>query len=169
MSNLCYAGIGSRETPYLVMRLMTEMASSMEKTGWLLRTGGARGADMAFMDGVKNKDHKDVFYASDATEKAIHHASLYHRNWNACSDYAKKLHGRNSMIILGPHLNSPVDIVFCWTPNGSGSGGTGQAKRVAVALHIDILDIGLYSSEAMMLQQMKESVDFIEKEEKKNG
>ncbi len=43
-----YAGIGSRETPPHVIRLMGRIAERLACEGWTLRSGNAPGADQAF-------------------------------------------------------------------------------------------------------------------------
>ena len=43
-----YAGIGARATPEPVLAHMREIAERLGEGGWLLRTGGADGADTAF-------------------------------------------------------------------------------------------------------------------------
>ena len=53
-----------------------------------------------------------------------------------------KLQARNCYQVLGEHLNDPVKMVICWTPRGSGSGGTGQAIRLARAYKIPVFDLG---------------------------
>jgi len=47
-----YAGVGSRETPADVLQVMTRFARHMESRGYILRSGGAPGADTAFEDGA---------------------------------------------------------------------------------------------------------------------
>jgi cell division GTPase FtsZ len=54
----------------------------------------------------------------------------------------RKLHARNAMIVLGKNLDDPVDFIICWTPGGTGSGGTGQALRIARAYGIPVYDLG---------------------------
>ena len=49
---------------------------------------------------------------------------------------------RNALQVLGTDGQTPVDFIMCWTPNGSGSGGTGQAIRIARALNIPVFDLG---------------------------
>ena len=56
-----YAGIGSRETPAEVQGIMRALAAKMEQDNWLLRSGGARGADAAFEAGVSNPAHRAIF------------------------------------------------------------------------------------------------------------
>lgn len=132
-----YAGIGSRDTPDYVLKKMKRIAENL--THMTLRSGGAVGADSAFEEGASEKE---IFKADDATDDAIELSSKYHPNWEACSKYAKKLHGRNAMIILGENLDSPVEFVICWTKNGKGGGGTGQALRIAKDYGIKIYDLG---------------------------
>jgi len=47
-----------------------------------------------------------------------------------CSDYAKKLHGRNVKQVLGDDLKTPSDFLLCWTKEGKDVGGT----RTAIVL-----------------------------------
>ena len=47
-----YAGIGSRSTPQSVLETFRQIASTLAQDGWTLSTGGCRGADQAFVDGV---------------------------------------------------------------------------------------------------------------------
>lgn len=48
-----YAGVGSRETPEDVLQLMRQFAIKLANLGWVLRSGGAPGADSAFEAGCK--------------------------------------------------------------------------------------------------------------------
>ena len=134
-----YAGVGSRETPHDVLKLMRRIAYHLAKQNWILRSGGAKGADSAFEAGASLTE---IFYANDATPAAIEMAAKYHPAWDRCNPYVRKLHGRNNMILLGKDLTVPVETVICWTPGGSGGGGTGQAIRVAQAHEIPVLDMG---------------------------
>lgn len=133
-----YAGIGSRETPPDILLLMHQLSSKLESIGYTLRSGGAIGADSAFEQGITNKE---IFIANDATPESIEMASKYHPAWNKCSSWAKKLHGRNCMILLGKDLNDPVKFVICWTNDGKATGGTGLSIRIANDLNIPIFNL----------------------------
>lgn len=126
-----YAGIGSRETPKDICDLMTKLATKLANTGWILRSGGAKGADQAFERGVSSRFEKEIFYANDATPEALELAEKYHPKWAACSDYTRRLHARNGLILLGRDLDFPVSFICCWTPDGKVTGGTGQSLRIA--------------------------------------
>lgn len=162
MRNLIYAGIGSRETPVEVQQRMARMAMVLGKLGWTLRSGHAPGADQAFEYGAKqvqgkmeiylpwdgfegarvdNKSYFSGFISTDLEVKAIRIAADNHPNWSACSDGARKMHTRNVQQIGGRELNVAVDLVICWTKNGSGAGGTGQAIRIAQREKIPVFDL----------------------------
>lgn len=141
MKRKLYAGIGSRETPSDIREFMTLISSKLELLGYVLRSGGAIGADMAFESGVVDSVMKEIFKADDATPESIELASKYHPKWNACSDYAKRLHGRNGMILLGNDLTKPVDFAICWTVDGKATGGTGQAIRIATDMNIPVFNL----------------------------
>lgn len=144
-----FAGIGARDTPIEVLEQMTDIGMGWTADGWTLRSGGAKGADSAFEEGAFNANCIDpgmcptaeIFKANDCTTAAAILASMYHPNWNACSEYVRKLHGRNAQILLGRDLKTPVDLVICWTPNGFITGGTGQSIRMANGLSIPVLNL----------------------------
>lgn len=141
-----YAGIGSRETPPDILKLMTRIAEVMSDKGWTLYSGGAVGADRAFQKGAKGKylvfTANDVDPSTEIGRKALDLAEQYHPNWKACSDYAKRLHARNGLIVLGPNLTAPVKGIYCWTPQGKITGGTGQALRIAKDKNIEVRNLG---------------------------
>lgn len=136
-----YTGIGSRETPNPILILMTAIAGDLEKRGWVLRSGGASGADAAFEQGVKNKSHSVIYRPEHTTLEAMQLAAKFHPAWDRCSAYARKLHGRNCFQILGITLDNPTKFVVCWTKDGKASGGTGQAIRMAEAYSIPVFNL----------------------------
>lgn len=154
-----YAGIGSRETPDAVLEVMEHIGKYLAPH-WLLRSGFADGADNAFARGADeaggpmelfipwpgfNGAPRDDprFIVPDFSAPLLDLAKRHHPAWDRCSVGAKKLHARNGCQILGADLNTPVDMVVCWTPNGAGGGGTGQAIRIAQSLDIPIFDLAL--------------------------
>ena len=156
-----YCGIGSRQTPTAVLEIMTRLGCLLATHGFILRSGGAPGADSAFERGCDMaKGEKEIFipwngfqernanqpgvYAG-VSQEALDMASTVHPAWDRCGDGARKLHARNCYQILGHKLNAPVKMVICWTVGGSRKGGTGQALRLAELLNIPIIDLGCYS------------------------
>lgn len=137
-----YAGIGSRRrTPGFIHDMMSSVASRLETKDYILRSGGAQGADKAFEAGLIYDENKEIFRPKHATPEAIELASNYHPFWDNCDTATRKLHGRNSMIILGPNLNEPVKFVICYTPDGKASGGTGVGIRIAEANAIPVFNL----------------------------
>lgn len=149
-----YTGIGSRSTPATILTLMTALGEHFAKEGFTLRSGGAEGADSAFeMGAIAARVPSDIYLPwrdfnkhpsplFEITTEALALAEKYHPAWDKCSQGAKRLHARNMYQILGIDLHNPSAFVVCWTPQGSGSGGTGQALRVAKDANIPIFDLG---------------------------
>ena len=138
-----YAGIGSRKTPYHVLEMMKRVAIYLEDVGYILRSGGAEGADSAFESGVV-RGNKEIFYANDVPDDspALELASRIHPAWERCKPYVRKLMARNCWQILGKDLKTPVHGIICWTEGGRMIGGTSQALRLAQMHDISIFNLG---------------------------
>lgn len=144
-----YAGIGNREISKDVEFLIYQLASVLEEDGWILRSGGAEGADKAFESGVKDSKNKEIYRPEDVTKEAESIAASFHPAWDKCSEYAKKLHTRNVFQILGKNLKSSSMFVVSYTRDGCedgrkttrDTGGTGQALRIASAYNIPIFNL----------------------------
>lgn len=139
---MIYAGIGSRDTPGNVLDLMQGIGRHFSHKGYVLRSGGARGADGAFEKG-ECFGRKEIFtaYHSQFHPAWFTHASRYHPKWGKLNQHAKELHARNSAIVLGEALDAPVNFIVCWTSDGKASGGTGQALRIADDLGIPVYNL----------------------------
>lgn len=132
-----YTGVGSRDTPENILNLMKLMAIFLRSLGFILRSGGAKGADSAFESGAGNQ--KEIYYAKDATQESMNLAARYHPVFNKLSEYVQKLHGRNAFQVLGRDLKTPSNFLVCWTKDGclthktrsSNTGGTGTAISIA--------------------------------------
>jgi hypothetical protein len=111
-----YTGVGSRKTPFKIQEIMSGVAAKLSRSGCILRSGGALGADTAFEIGASF--HKEIFRPKDVTEEALIIASTIHPAWHLCSEYVKKLHARNCYQVLGKNLDNPSEFLICWTPDG---------------------------------------------------
>lgn len=155
-----YAGIGSRETPLDIQLLMYDIADYMGRKRFILRSGGAEGADEAFEKGAKDHKHPaEIFKPEEATQEAIDVASRCHPAWEKCDQFARKAHGRNAMILLGESLWVPVNMVICWTPRGETIGGTGQAIRMAKEYFIRIINLYDKKNQDYFKKAMYDSTD----------
>jgi hypothetical protein len=149
-----YAGIGSRGTPPPFLRFMKKVAESLS-SDYILRTGGADGADSAFIEGAKKNmeiyiptngfngfyKNKNKYVIIDIPEEAFNLAKEFHSTYEKLSPFVKRLMARNCMQILGLELNDPVEFVICYTNDGKESGGTGQALRIAKSMKIPIYNL----------------------------
>jgi hypothetical protein len=177
---LRYAGIGSRQTPHPVQDIMTSIGQQLADR-WMLRSGHAEGADQAFETGVllyamsinSHDPNMEIFIPyngfngafrsskyilvqpSDELKRIARH---FHPAWERCTEMAKYLHMRNVWEIAGQDLNTPVDMVVCWTLNGKFEGGTGQALRMAQHLNIPIFNLAILGVD-------QELCDFIQQKE----
>jgi len=149
-----YAGIGSRDTPLDVQKQMTNLAIALSNDNWILRSGGAEGADTAFEIGAMHKeiylpwngfnekyaDGKSYILIAE-TEAAREFVYDYHPSGLYLKPGPFKLMVRNTYQVLGADLNMPADVVVCWTVDGKASGGTGQAMRIAKDYAIPIVNL----------------------------
>lgn len=154
MSNKTYAGIGSRNTPPDLLIKMSKIANALANDNYVLHSGGAGGADSAFelwatakkiylpWSGFNGKyiDNK-TYFVPESTNYATELVMDYHPHPDKLSPAAFKLMIRNCYQVLGDDLNSPVNMVICWTTDGKASGGTGQALRIAEAYAIPIYNL----------------------------
>lgn len=148
-----YAGIGSRQTPKEILELMTIIGVKLRDKGYILRSGGANGADTAFTLGIERKD-TEIFLPWNgfndsssnfvgASDEAMRIAKSIHPAWDKCSQGAKKLHGRNVHQVLGKDINPKTysHFVICWTPDGKDVGGTATAIKLARQANIRVLNL----------------------------
>lgn len=169
--NEYYTGIGSRECPSEICAKMTKLAKYLAGKKYILRSGGADGADKAFEQGVWVPRLKEIYlpwkgfngsnsllFISHPDAEAI--AKKYHPRWNDLGSGAKKLHTRNVHQILGKDLKTPSKFVICWTSDGKISGGTGQAMRIAKDMNIPIFNLRNQAEEICL----KEFLENLEKE-----
>jgi hypothetical protein len=168
-----YAGIGSRKIPKVIKDLMVVIGYAMAENGYVLRSGGAEGADTAFQKGCQQWcDDNNVPYCKRqeiylpwnnfnnlkvdkhkgiTTETFwLAHDLVYetHPNAKNLSPSVMKLMVRNVAQIYGLN-NTPSDLIICWTPDGATktttneTGGTGQALRLALIDNIPIINLKL--------------------------
>ena len=164
MTQLVYAGIGSRATPRAVLDDMTVMAAWLARRGWHLHSGGAAGADTAFAAGAPGgcrtvflpwpgyRGHRGADCRTpspDRFARCLAIASDLHPAWQRCLPAARRLHARNAAILLGADCDAPVDAVVAWTSRGETTGGTGLGIRIARDRGIPVLNLGVLHPRAV--------------------
>jgi len=166
-----YCGVGSRDTPDDVLEQMHGIAGVLKGMGYVLRSGHADGADLAFEHGSAGQNQiwlpwQGFNYDSPQAQGLVHTghyflrdnwmadkiAAANHPAWGKCSDAARKLHTRNVYQVLGPGLgvvqhDTMSKFIVCWTKDGKASGGTGQALRIAAKYEIPVFN--LFHADAM--------------------
>jgi hypothetical protein len=146
-----YAGIGSRETPNVVIAQMKLAAAMLAMRGFTLRSGHAPvpifnrmpdtdSADLAFEAGCDSVNGAKEIRCTSLHPPALLHAARFHPNWNACNEHVRSLHARNSLVMFGDDLATPVKFALCYTREGRITGGTGQALRIAAASDIPVFN-----------------------------
>lgn len=155
-----YAGIGARKTPIEIQNKMTKIGRMLSDQNFVLHSGGAFGADMAFAMGADKAkiflsnirklfelspqyliDHPNHNLIASIPEEAFEIARDHHRKWDDLSYYVKCLHARNAQILLDEDLKNPVKFVICWTPDAKIVGGTGLGLRIAKTFGINVYNL----------------------------
>lgn len=148
-----YSGIGSRQTPPFICQLFTEIAKELSG-GYILRSGGADGADAAFESGAGdnkeiwlpwlkfNKNTSKLTFDKRATE--ILRSVISEQHFSNLTDAAMRLHSRNVHQIKGI-LDDGIlsSFVLCWTLDAQdAAGGTATAIKLAKSLDIPVYNFG---------------------------
>ena len=151
-----YAGVGSRNTPKNITYNMKDLASTLEDNGYVLRSGGAFGADRAFASGCNNAEiyipWEGFVDSNNVNSKHTYHvlnsddvfANLmvdkFHPIGKDLRGRTRLLMMRNTYQITGIHQHFSKFVV-CWTPNGEEVGGTSQVIRIANHFQIPVYNM----------------------------
>lgn len=186
-TNMKYAGIGSRETPEADLKILTNIGYALAKRGWILRSGGADGADTAFelgSDSIFDSDYlkprephylKEIYlpwkkfngHTSElwrVEHTALVLAASIHPAWGVMGHGGKLCHARNCYQILGYELNDPVDLVICWTLDGKVQGGTRTAIKLAESRGIPVINLGEDISQAKFISRVFDELEQVKYE-----
>lgn len=156
---LPFAGIGARKSPEDVCKVFSDVANLIQyNTDWMLRSGGADGADLAFEQGVDNATRKQIFLPwpgfndnmspfCHPSDDAFILAAKFHPRWQNISRSVKCLMARNCHQVFGQNLDTPAAFILCWTPDGASTtttketGGSGQSIRMANYCQIPVYNL----------------------------
>lgn len=170
MPELHYAGIGSRVTPNDVCRLMSRLSARLEQLGFILRSGGAVGADIAFEQGISDPRRMKIYrpydeYGEEDLTLMAEHIEMFHpKPWtlegrrstrgDGSWSSVRRLMGRNTFQILGTTAEQRARVpassfVICWTQDGAelpletsaSTGGTGQAIKIAAHYEVPVFNL----------------------------
>lgn len=155
IKNKIFTGVGARETPNGILRMMKLVSALLYKKGFTLRSGHSTGPDIRFeepyfsadenmkeiylpwkgFNGSNSKLYKIEKWAYDSVDE-LHPAP------HLVTEPAKKLLARNYHQLLG-YDETKSDFMICWTKNGDDVGGTGQTIRVARRYGIPIFNLAI--------------------------
>jgi hypothetical protein len=161
--NKIYAGVGARNTPENILLEMENIAKMLCNNGWVLRSGGAKGADYSWENGCNIIDplKKEIFlpekldiYSEEILNKAKKIAIKHHGNWSALSKYGRNAMIRNVMIVLGSDLNTPVNFCIYWRDPELKYGGTKHTISVCKTHNIQTIDMYKYNNADLVLSHM---------------
>jgi len=155
--DIFYAGIGSRETPQPIRQRIHFFADRLNALGYVLRSGGADGADDFFEEranrfeiylpwkGFNDRPRQDISeqkrYFQEPTSQAFEIASKNIQRFSSRKRGVQLLLARNMHQVLGFDLKTPVNFVICWTPEAKVQGGTAYAIRLAKSLNIPVFNL----------------------------
>lgn len=104
------------------------------------------------------RKHLAIVRNKDLISETERIASEVHPAWDRCNEWARGMHSRNCHQILGYDLQSPVDAVICWTPDGKIHGGTATVIRIAMKYDIPVFNLGVKDKESV-LQSIKKFLE----------
>jgi len=154
ISSKLYTGVGSRDTPYPVIIAMQHIGTFLHSSGWVLRSGGAVGADTAFQ-GANIREGDEIYlpwkgfnnslsqlFNTDPRTVDILKTTISVKHFKKLSPPAVKLHSRNVHQVLGQDLETLSKFLVCWTKDGKDLGGTATAIKLARSRGIPIINLG---------------------------
>jgi hypothetical protein len=161
------AGIGNRHVSEHILKEAIKIGAWCRDNKIYVRSGHAEGMDWAFEQGAQEfcitylpwKNFNKQF-ESRALKCVVPYEDKYNEMTDkyhpACTKLssaalekddplsrgARLLMNRNACQVLGYELDSPVDVVVCWTPDPEFKrGGTSQACRIAVDNNIPVINM----------------------------
>lgn len=62
--------------------------------------------------------------------------------WDKLTENTQRQYARAALELLGDNLNSPADVLVCWTRDGKATGVTGFAQKLAATHAIPVINLG---------------------------
>lgn len=154
------ACIGSRDMDTKQVSWCRQIGALIATNGFELHSGNALGADQSFAAGA-NQEHPELVHLhlpwasyEVGAVQARNHVSVYpfgnmkfymdiaeeaHPRWDLLKQAVRKLHTRNSSILVPNQVD--VDICIAWPSAKRGGGGTGQGMRIATSRGIKLINL----------------------------
>lgn len=157
------AFVGSRKAGMKIMERYKPLVLEYERRGYILRSGNAYGFDkiinyvhpasreiyLPYAD-FGGEAEGNIMIPSEFSNysKAVEIVRKLHPNRNLSDIHIRYL-ARDVYQVLGKDLNTPSEIVYCWSEDGAEkleeitekTGGTAMAIRVALNYHIPVVNL----------------------------
>lgn len=167
--NKILTGVGSRDTPKDILKVIRKVSKKLVLNGYTLRSGGADGADEYFYEGWLDAYQENILvpcaeiylpwerfnnhstgtnYILVRDKSTISQAeelvNQIHPVASKLSRGAKALHTRNCFQVLGKDLQTPSTLFLCYAKvdrNGEPSGGTRTAIKIAERIGLKVSNL----------------------------
>jgi len=176
-----YTGIGSRNISAREQRIIKLIAQLLREKGFIVYSGNAKGADIAFQEGSDGEclislpwsgfnkylydyENRSIdrlivpnVYTPDFKD-GLDSVEVFHHNPKKLDDRGKRLMVRNYYQVTGFNNYPKSEIVICCADEddrGRVMGGTGQAVRIAKSMKIPVINI---REEINWLKRIKELI-----------
>lgn len=159
-------GIGSRNTPAFYLGSIARIAKDLSDLGWVLRSGGAAGADTVF-EAQFPPHQRQIFRPGEHLQQEDKACDLFDQKVRPIAGcvsirrmkpQTRELLARNMFQVLGLDLQTPSTCVICWTPtldySSFDAGGTRYAVILAQVMGVPIFNL-LKMGESEVLTQVK--------------
>lgn len=165
-SNKIITIVGARKTPVEIIHQCQNDIGQLNKENYIFRSGNAQGFDQVIANvpekcrevylpyhnfGCSLNNYRNVFVPKrdfDNWGRAVNIVKELHPNKNL-TDMQMMYLARDVYQVLGKDLQTPSDLVICWTEDGASelhqltrkTGGTAMALRVAFRYNIPVINI----------------------------
>lgn len=158
-----YVGTGNRDAPEAVLKQMHALANDLTQFGYVLRSGGLDGPDLAFEAGSKETElhlpwkdfnqRKALSYFNSQENKVL--ARMFQPTFDGLKPAIQAFLCKNVRCIMGKDLKSPVRFIVLWSPDGAELSkdivpATGQCThliKIASAMKIPVFNLGKQDAE----------------------
>lgn len=180
--------VGSRNTPAKIIKKYSIVTEVLAEEGVILRSGNAHGFDQVLYNILV--ENREIYLPHSRFGRPLENSTNVYTprfdfaNYKQAEEIVRELHpnknlkptqmrylARDVYQVLGKDLNTPSDVVFCWTEDGAytleqlttDTGGTAMAIRVAIHYGIPVVNL---NAEGTKIQD-KDYLEFVSRHNSK--
>ncbi len=165
-----YVGTGNRDTPEVVLKQMHQLAAELSQFGYVLRSGGLDGPDLAFEAGSKETElhlpwrdfnqRKAFSYFNGPENKVL--AKMFQPTFDGLKPAIQAFLCKNVRCIMGKDLKSPARFIVIWSTDGAehsrdivqATGAMAHLIKIASAMKIPVFNLGKQGAEQRLKQYL---------------